>query len=51
MKHLIASNCNKKPYATPEIQVYQMKPASIIATSTRATQNEQYETGVTSDWY
>lgn len=48
MKHLIASNCNKKPYATPEIQVYQMKPASIIATSGTT---EEYETGSIDGWY
>jgi len=40
----------KKPYEAPEMKVHQVKPASIIATSTRATQNEQYGTE-TPDWY
>jgi len=45
-----ALDFKKKPYATPEIKVYQVKSANIIATSTRAS-NEEYETGSIQGWY
>ena len=34
----------KKNYEAPQMKVHQVKSASIICTSTRATQNEEYET-------
>jgi len=46
-----ALDFKKKPYATPEMKVYQVKSANIIATSTRANSNEEYETGSVDGWY
>jgi len=42
----------KKFYETPQVKAYQVKAASIIATSpNQANQNEEYTTGDTSNWF
>jgi len=41
----------KKLYEAPEMKIYQVQDENIIATSTRATQNEEYENGSISGWY
>jgi len=49
-----AFDFKKKPYATPEIQVYAVEDEDIICTSGDsgvATQNEEYEVKSTSGWF
>lgn len=41
---------NKKNYVRPELKTYKVLHNNVIATSTRA-QNEQYESGNISGWY
>jgi len=47
-ENIQAANFGKKPYATPQMKAYQVKPASIICTSGNASTESLTEE--TYDW-
>jgi len=46
-----AADLSRKPYAAPEIRVYQVKVTNIFTTSPTSVPNEEYGTESTSSWF